>query len=326
MNVYRFKRSFIALASGMLLCGAALAQDFSNKPIRIFVPNPPGGGADLIARLIASKLAAGLGTVAVVENKPGGSSIISTDAAAKAAPDGTTMALITDTHSINAVANAKLPYDSINDFAPVAQLIRGDWILVASKASGITSLQDLIAKAKAQPGRFSYGSTGIGSVHHLATELVAEKAGIKLTHVPYKGVSQALADVLPGHIDLLISGTAGSIIPEINAGKLAGLAVTGDKRLTGAPGTPTFAQAGLPQFQTTFWYGLVAPKNTPADVVSRLNAEVVKALRSDDVREQLAKYGMQAAPPLTPAQFRQFMIDDVAKYKDLIETTGTRLE
>ncbi len=328
MNPFHFlrTRSVLALMASALLSGTCLADSFPSKPLRIYVPNPPGGGGDTIARLVGSKLAERLGQTVVVENKPGGSSVISTDAAAKAEPDGHTLAFITDTHSINPVANANLPYDSIRDFAPVAQLIRGDYILVASHKSGIRDLQDLITKAKAQPGRYSYGSTGIGSVHHLAMELMSHKAGIKLSHVPYKGVSQAMADVLPGHIDLVLSGTAGGVVPAVAAGKLVGLGVTGSSRVAAVPDVPTFAQAGLPQFDSSFWFGFVAPAKTPPAIVDRLNREIIAVLKSDEVSEKLAGYGMKAAPPLSPAEFRQFMIEDAKRYKDLIESTGTKLD
>ncbi|MGE0802705.1 MAG: tripartite tricarboxylate transporter substrate binding protein [Lautropia sp.] len=311
---------------GFLPVGELNAQAFPSRPVRIFVPNPPGGGADAITRLIADKLTHSLGQSVIVENRPGGSSIIATEALAKAAPDGHTLALVTDAHSINPLVFPKLPYDSVKDFAPVAQLIRGDLILVASLASGIRSIQDLAEKAKARPGQITYGSTGPGTVHHLNMELLVLQLGIRLNHVPYKGVSPAMADLIPGHVDLMLSGTAGGVLPNVAEGKLAGVAVTGSSRLEAVPNVPTTREAGLPNYQPVYWYGLFAPAGTPKDVVNRLNRQVIDVLHQHDVRVSLAQTGVVAAPALSPDEFRAFLAQDAEKYRDIIARSGARLQ
>lgn len=319
MNFLRILAAFAVL----LHAGAAAAQSWPARPIRFVVPNAPGGGLDIVARLIGAKVSAALGQPVVVDNKPGASTIIGTELVAKSAPDGYTVGLITDSHSINPNFVAKLPFDPVKDFTPITQILDGYYVLVSHPARNFKNVGDFIAAAKAQPGKFSYGSAGLGSPHHLTMEWLRTMTKIDITHVPYKGVAPAVTDTIAGHVDVLFSG-APTALPHAATGKLTALAVTSPKRLSYAPNIPTIVESGYPEFVASFWYGLIGPAGMPKDVVLRLNQEVERALTHADVRERFTALGVEPVQKQTPEEFAEFMRKDAIKYTTIIKTSGAK--
>lgn len=315
-------------AVAVLLAAAASTAwaAWPDKPIRLIVPYPAGGGADLVGRTIAQKVGESLGQTVVVENRPGASTIIGTEALARAEPDGYTIGMLTDSHALNpALFPGKLPYDSKKDFAFVSQLVSVPFVLVASPKSGITSLSGLLEAARARPGGITYASIGMGSPHYLAMEYVKALAGVDLTHVPYTGVAPALSALLGSQVDVMFTGLSTGL-PNVKAGRLAGLAVTTTRRSAIAPDLPTMSEAGLKEF-TSFvtWYGMGAPAGTPPQLVERLSDEIRKALLSPDTQAKLADLGLEAAPS-TPKAFAQFMNEETARYAQIVKLTGAKGE
>jgi tripartite-type tricarboxylate transporter receptor subunit TctC len=318
-------RIFVAALAALAL-GApqALAQSFPTKPIRILVPFPPGGGTDVAARALGEHLTKELNQPAVVENRPGGNSIIATDAVAKAAPDGHTLLLTTDFHSINAAFGAGLPYDSLKDFAFVARVSTSPLMLVAHPATNAKTLGELVAAAKATPGKVSFASLGTSSPHYLGFEWFKRMAGANILDVPYKGGGPALADLLGGQVNLMFIVAANGI-RQARAGKLVALAVTGPTRAAVAPDVPTFAESGFPEFVLLNWYGILAPAGTPRDAVARLNAAIVAALATPAVAERLAGVGVDPAPS-TPEALEEWIKQDIERYRRIIALTGAKPE
>ena len=290
----RTQRFLSASVMGIALCAmafSAMAQSYPNRPIRLIVPYPPGGNTDVVSRLISAKMSQKLGQPVIVDNKPGGSTIIGTDLLAKAPPDGYTIGLITDSLAINPMFFDKLPYDSVKDFEMVSQLVSVPLVLLARSSLNVKNVQELIALGKAQPGKLNYASIGEGSPHHLLMEWLKAMTGIQMTHIPYKGVAQALTDLAGGQVDLMISGTA-TISQFLKNGKLVALGVTGAKREASLPDVPTIAEQGLPQFElTTLGFAIAAPAGTPRAVVARLNQEIASALAVPEVKERLEGLG-----------------------------------
>ncbi|MEO8754229.1 MAG: tripartite tricarboxylate transporter substrate binding protein [Casimicrobiaceae bacterium] len=322
-GAFCLRRGFVACLL-LLLTGGALAQAWPSKPIRFIVPYPPGGGTDIVARLIAPRMAEALGQPVIVDNRPGASTIIGTDAVAKAAPDGYTFGLITDSHAINPNFQATLPYDSVKDFAPISQVVFVPFVLIANPALQIKSVHDLIAAAKANPGKLNYASAGNGSPHYLAMEWFKSQAGVNLNHIPYKGVAAGVADVMAGHVDVMFTGMS-SGLPPMKAGKLTGLAVSSPQRQPSAPEIPTVAESGVPGFDFVTWYGLVAPAGTPKEIVARLSREVGRALAVPEVRAQLVTLGVEAAPS-TPEEFAAFLHKQAGTWTQIIKVTGAKGE
>lgn len=313
----------VAAFAVLLHAAAASAQAWPSRPIRFVVPNAPGGGLDIVARLIGAKVSAALGQPVVVDNKPGASTIIGTDLVSKAAPDGYTVGLITDSHSINPNFVAKLPFDSVKDFTPITQILDGYYVLVANPGLKLQTAGDFIAAAKARPGKMSYGSAGLGSPHHLTMEWLKTMTKLDITHVPYKGVAPAVGDTIAGHVDVLFSGPP-TALPHAATGKLTALAVTSAKRLSYAPNIPTMVESGYPEFVASFWYGLIGPAGMPKDVVLRLNQEVQRALTHADVRERFTALGVEPVLKQTPEEFAEFMRKDAIKYTTIIKTSGAK--
>lgn len=321
----RFAQALGIGATAALGLPMASAQgSYPNKPIRLIVPYPPGGGTDIVARLVAQKLTQSLGQQIVVENKPGASTIIGTDAVAKAAPDGYTLALITDSHAINPNFFPKLPYDSIKDFAPVSQLVFTPLVMVAHPSLNVKTLREFIALAKTRPGRINYASIGNGTPHQLAMEWLRSLAGIELNHVPYKGVAPALADLVAGQVDVMFTGTS-SAAPYVRQNQLVALAVSSAKRQPSFPNTPSVAEAALPEFDFLTWYGVVAPAHTPRDILQRLSREIAGALEAPDVKERLTNLGVEAAPS-TPDGFDAFLRNESTQLAKLVRLTGVKAE
>ena len=316
-------RSLLAILLAIFF-GVASAQPFPSKPLRILVPFPPGGGTDVAARALGDYLMKDLGQPVVVDNRPGGNSVIATDAVAHAAPDGHTLLLTTDFHSINAAFGIPLPYDSLKDFAFVTRVSTSPLMLVTYPAAGIRSLGESVAAARANPGKLSFASLGTSSPHYLGFEWFKRMAKLDMIDVPYKGGGPALAAVMGGQVTFSLV-VASNGIRQAQAGKLVALAVTGPTRAPVAPDVPTFAESGYPEFVMLNWYGILAPAGTPRAVVQRLNTSLVAALGTAEVKARLATAGVDAAPS-TPEELEAWVRKDIANYRHMIELTGARPE
>ena len=303
---------------------AGLAQSFPSRPIRIVTPFGPGGGTDVVARSLGELMSKTFGQPVVVENRPGGNSVIASEIVAKAAPDGHTLLLTTDFHAINAAFGVPLPYDSLRDFAFVARLTTSPLLLAAHPSVKVKSVPELIAAAKANPGKLSFASLGSSSPHHLGFEWFKQLAGISMIDVPYKGGGQAAADVLGGQVGMMFI-VVGNGMRQAAAGKLVPLAVTSDKRVPSAPQVPTIAESGFPEFSLVNWYAMLAPAGTPRDAVARLNAEIVRDLRVPAVIERLEGAGLDAAPS-SAEELEAHVRREIDKYRRIIRLTGAKPE
>lgn len=304
---------------------AALAQTaYPNRPIRLVLPYPPGGGTDIVARLLSQKMTQSMGQPVIVDNKPGASTIIGTDQVAKAAPDGYTIGLITDSHAINPTFFPKLPYDSVKDFAPVTQLVQVPLVLVVNPALNVKTLPEFIALAKKSPGKINYASIGNGTPHQLAMEWLKSLTGIFVTHIPYRGVGPALTDVVAGQVDAMFTGTS-TAAPYVRQGRLVALAMSSGNRQPSYPDTPAIAEAGpaLKNFDFKSWYGIVAPAGTPRDIVMKLNRELTAALDQPDVKERLSSLGVIGSPS-SPEQFSAFLRKESESLAELVRRTGVK--
>ena len=294
----------LATALTVHVTGPVRADDFPSRPLRVIVPFSPGGAVDGPMRLIAQHLSQRLGQPVVVENKPGAGATIGTDVVAKAAPDGYTLLLASQTNAISATLYSNLPFDPIEDFTPVALIGREPGVVVVNPAVPVTSLQQLIAYVKERPGQIDYASSGNGSGQHLFAALLASRTGMKMNHVPYRGSGQATTDLLGGVVAMSIPGTAG-MVGHIKAGKLRALAVTGAARSPQLPDVPTVMEAGVPDYEAYVWMGLLAPKGTPPAIVERLNREVLAVLVRRRSRSYMATAGIEIVGS-TPAEFGTF--------------------
>jgi tripartite-type tricarboxylate transporter receptor subunit TctC len=318
---------------GALAAAPAFAETYPAKPIRFIVPYPPGGPLDAVARLLADKMKDGLGQAVVVENKPGAGGNIGADAAAKSAPDGYTIVMgAVATHAINPTLFPKMPYDPVKDFAPVSLVASVPNVLVlnqeAASKLGIASVKDLIAFAKANPGKLNYASGGNGSAGHLAGELFKMMTKASMVHIPYNGAAPAQMGLLAGQTDLMFDNLA-SASSNIRNGKLKALAVTTTKRAAALPDLPTMAEAGsdkgLSGFDINTWFGIMAPAKTPPAVIARLNDEVEKALRAPDVKERMSRIGAEPSPT-TPEQFAALIQKDLKKYAAIVKASGAKVD
>ena len=316
---------FCAAFSGILVSGPALvraadAPNYPSKPVRVIAPSSPGSGVDIVSRLVAQKLGANLGQQVMVENRAGAGGNLGAEVAAKAAPDGYTLFMATPSHAINPALYRKLNYDSIRDFAPIGLVMTGQYVLVAHPSLPAKSVKELIALARARPGQLNYASAGNGNATHLAGELLKSLARIDIVHVAYKGSGPALVDLISGQVHFMFPNLVNSL-PHIAAGRMRALAVTGAKRATAAPHIPTLIEAGVPGYTVMSWYGMLAPAGTPQAVVGRLNSELVKVLRSPDVKERLAGQGADPAGG-TPEEFLAFLKDEIAKWGKVVKAAN----
>jgi tripartite-type tricarboxylate transporter receptor subunit TctC len=314
--------SIVAVALGV---GApAFADDYPSRPIRVVVPFSPGGAVDGPMRLIAQELGKRLGQPVVVENKPGAGATIGTDIVAKAPPDGYTLLLASQTNAISATLYAKLPFDPIEDFTPVALIGREPGVVVVNPKVPAKTLQEFIAYVKAHPGEVDYASSGNGSGQHLFAALLASRTGMQMNHVPYRGSGHATTDLLAGVVAMAIPGTAG-MVGHIRAGKLRALAVTGKTRSPQLPDVPTVIESGVPGYEAYVWMGLLAPKGTPPAIVERLNRETRAALGEDEVKRYMANAGIEIVGS-SPADFGKFFRDEKALWAKVIHDTGAHIE
>ena len=316
----------MALLMTCMAPALAQAPSYPNKSIKMVVPYPPGGNADITARTVAKKMAEGLGVAVVIENKPGANGMIGTEAVANAAPDGYTLLLdASGPLVINPVLYTKVPYDPLRDFASISQILTYQFVLVVPTASPINNLPTLVAQAKAQPGKLSYGSTGIGGGGHLAGELLALQSGTQLNHVPYKGSGPALADLLGGHLSFTFD-TVITSVPQIEGNRLRPFAVSGPKRASSLPNVPTMQELGYKGFDITQFVGLLAPAKTDAAIIQRLHQEVVKAMKSPEVIQRLGTEGGNDLVAGTPAEFAELMQRDLAMYRKLVKDANLKAE
>jgi tripartite-type tricarboxylate transporter receptor subunit TctC len=320
----RLAGALIALAAP--LCPApAVAQSYPSKPIRLIVPFPAGGNADIFARILGGRMTESVGQTIVIDNRAGAAGIIGAQAAMKAAPDGYTLFMgTTGTHATNPAVYAKLPYDPLKDFVPISNFAGSPYILVVHPSLPARNLRELIALARARPGMLNYASFGPGSSAHLTGEMLASMAKIKLSHVAYKGGPPALADLAGGHVEMMFNLLPG-VLPMVKAGKLRPIAIAALKRTAALPDMPTFEEAGLDNFLSDSWYGILAPAGTSADVVKRLNAEINRVLALSDVRQNLESQG---AEPMgnTPEQFAEQIRRDLARWSAVARGAGLKLD
>ncbi len=316
------------LAAGLaaaFLAQPALAQSYPVKPIRLIVPFAAGGGNDNVARLVGKRLGETLGQPVIVDNRPGAGGVVGAELAAKSAPDGYTLFLGgVGSHAINPGLIKNLPYDPVKDFAPVELLAQAPLVLVVHSSVPARDIAELIAYARQNPGKLNFASNGNGSSSQLAAVMFESMAGIDMVHVPYKGLSPALTDLLSGQVQLMFSSVV-AILPHIKAGKLRGLAVTGTKRLALLPGLPTIAESGFPGYEASSWYGILAPAGTPRDIVARLNAELSKALEQPEVRSSLLAEGAEPVGG-TPEQFAAHIRAEKERLGKVIRDAKIRLE
>ena len=316
------KALFLACA---LVVGHVHAQDaYPSKPLRLILPFPPGGGTDILGRLLAESLAARLGQPVITENRGGAGGNVGAEAAARAAPDGYTLVLVAPSLAISPTLYAKLNYDPVKDFAPIALVASVPNVMITHPAVPAQTLREFIALAKANPGAMNFGSGGSGTSNHLAGELFNLATGARLIHVPYKGVNLAMNGALAGEVQLVFIGVPVPA-PLIKAGRLRGLAVLARERSPLLPEIPTAEEAGLGSFDVTTWYGILAPAGTPRPIVMRLNAELTKIMQSSDIKERLAGMGTDPMTS-TPEEFGAYIKQEIAKWGDVIRKAGLRAD
>jgi tripartite-type tricarboxylate transporter receptor subunit TctC len=312
-------RGLVAALILSTAAGAGLAQDFPTRPLRVIVPTVPGGGLDFVARLLGPKLTDSMGQTVVVDNRPGASGVIGLELTARATPDGYNLMVISATHVIYSAIN-KTSFDLFKDFAPVSQLTAADYVLVVTPSLTPKTVSELIAYARANPGKLNYASSGVASLQHLATEYLGAVEGVKFTHVPYKGVGAAIPDLVSDRIQMTMSSIT-SMNPHIRAKRLRPLAVTGKGRSSVLPDVPTMTQAGVKDFMVTQWIGVIAPAGTPRGRVDRLYQEFAKALKQPDVAMRLARDGTDAVGS-SPRAFAAFMQEESAKWLKVAKQAG----
>jgi tripartite-type tricarboxylate transporter receptor subunit TctC len=315
-------RASIAAAL-FFITALAQSQEWPTRPVRMILPFPPGGGTDILGRLIAERLSASIGQPVVTENRGGAGGNVGAEAAARSAPDGYTIVLVAPSLAISPTLYSKINYDPVKDFAPVSLVATVPNVMI-TQPSLPGQLQEFIAFAKAKPGALNFGSGGAGTSNHLAGELFNIVTGAKLVHVPYKGVNLAMQDVLAGNVHLVFIGIPAAA-PHIKAGKLRALAVVAPQRSNALPDVPTVAEAGLKDFEVTTWYGVLAPAGTPPPVVRRLNAELVKIMHAPEMKEKLTATGTE---PLTstPEEFAAYIKREIAKWGDVIKKAGVKAD
>lgn len=311
-------------AAAFILTPASASAAWPDKPIRLIVPYPPGGGTDIVARLLASELTNQLNQNVIVENRAGGNTIIGTQAVAGAAPDGYTIGLITDSHVINPHIMKTLPYDSKNDFEFVSQLTDVPFVMVASNKLGVKTIEELVAKAKSAPGTINFASIGNGSPHYLAMRWFADMAGIDITHIPYTGVAPALTGIASEQVDVMFTGLS-SGLPQSKDGRMVALAVSSENRDPSAPEIPSIAESGYPEFSFVTWYGIVAPAGTPSDIVQKLSREIQTAMQTPTIKDRLASLGV-VAKASSPEAFAKFVEDAATHYDRIFELVEGELE
>ena len=317
-------RGILAACAVALLSQPAAAQTYPNKPIRVIVSAPAGGVLDVTARLIAPGLSGLLGQQLVIDNRGGAGGLIGAELAAKAIPDGYTL-LISTPGALTILPHMRsVPFDTLRDFAPVGLISSGPFLLLSHPTLPVKTLQDLLALARAQPGKLNYASAGNGTPNHLAMELLKSMTGVSITHVPYKGAAQAVTDLLAGQMHLMFNSIA-TTLPHVRSGRLLVLGIASSKRSPQFPDTPTIAEAGVPGFEADIWFGMLAPANTPRRIISRLNDVLVKVVRAPETRAQFEALG---ADPVgsSPEEFAAFIRKETEKYAKIVKLSGAKVD
>ena len=326
MQRKQFIRSALTLVglAAVMAQAPASAQAYPNRPVKIVVPFATGGPADVYARFIAQRLSDSLGQSFVVDNKPGGGSVIGTDLAAKAPADGYTLLMMSNTHTVNETLIPNKPFQLMRDFVGVAPINYSDLVLVAHPSVSANNLREFLAQAKANPGKMNYASSGPGTPYHMAGELLKSMAGIDLVHVPYKGSSGARTDVIGGQVQLMFDAVT-TMTEQVKAGKVKALATSGRTRSDVLPEVPTLSEAGVPGYEATIWLGIMAPKGTPQPVVDKLNETIRKIAGTPELKQQ---WGKQGAVPMVmnQASFTKYLNDDIAKWAGVIKTANIKLD
>jgi tripartite-type tricarboxylate transporter receptor subunit TctC len=317
-------RLLMTVAVAIAAAGAFAQADYPNRPVRIIVPFAAGGPADVYARVIAQRLQTELKQPFVVDDRPGAGSIIGTDAVAKSAPDGYTILMMSNTHTVNESLVPSKPFTLMNDFVGIAPVNYSDLMLVVHPSVPAKSLGELIALAKSRPGKLNYASSGTGTPYHMAGELFKHMAGVNITHIPYKGSSGARTDVVGGQVDMMFDAVT-TMAQMAKEGKVRALATTGQARNPITPDLPTVSEAGVPGYEATIWLGFMAPKGTPPEIVNKLNAEIRKIVAQPDVK---ASWISQGAVPMSMsvAEFQQYLKDDIAKWATIVKISGAKPE
>ena len=307
-----------------LACAQVWAQAYPSHAVRMIVPYGVGGPADIYGRFLATKLQESLGHPFVVEDRPGGGSIVGTDVVAKSAPDGYTLLLMSNTHTVNETLIPKKPFDLMKDFAPITGINSSDLLMVINPSVPAKNLKEFIALAKSKPGVLNYASSGPGTPYHMAGELFKYMAGVDIVHVPHKGSDQARTAVLGGQVQMMFDAIT-TMSGQARAGKVRALGTTGSKRSTVMPEVPTISEAGVPGYEATIWLGLMAPAGTPRPILEKLNAEVNKIINAPDVKET---WGKQGAVPMGMSvdEFGKFLHEDIAKWSKLVKATGMKVD
>ena len=320
------KRSLAAwlVMTALLMTGAANAQDYPAKAVRIIVPFAAGGSADVFGRFIAQRLQEALGQAFIVDDRPGAGSVIGTDAAAKSAPDGYTLLLMSNTHTVNESLIPNKPFQLLRDFIPIAPINASDLVLVVKSDLPASTPQELIKAAKAKPDGMSYASSGPGTPYHMAGELFKYMAGVAIVHVPYRSSSGARTDVLGGHLEMMFDAIP-TMAEHMKAGKVKAIATTGKQRSAILPNVPTMSESGVPGYEATIWLGLMAPKGTPAAIINKLNAEVAKITSNPEVRRQWAAQGT-AAMTMGTEEFAQYVSADISKWAQIVKVSGVKVD
>jgi tripartite-type tricarboxylate transporter receptor subunit TctC len=314
----------LIFALAAAVAAPAAAQDYPTRPVKIIVPFGAGGPADVYARFVGQHLSDALKRPFVIENRPGAGAVIGTDEAAKAAPDGYTLLMMSNTHTTNETLIPQKSYQLMRDFVPVAPVNYSDLVMVIHPSVPAKDLKEFIALAKAKPGELNYASSGPGTPYHMAGELFKAMSGTNIVHVPHRGSGEARTNVIGGHVHMMIDAIT-TMAPNVQAGQVRALGVTGQKRSDVLPEVPTIAEAGVPGYDATIWLGIMAPAKTPQAIVDKLNAEINKVLSRPDVRQFWDKQG--AVPMvMTPAQFGQYLRDDIEKWAKVVKASGAKIQ
>lgn len=316
-------RIVLALA-GLLAALPALSQAYPSRSIKIIVPFGVGGPADIYARFIGARMGDAMGQPFVVENRPGGGAVIGSEAVAKSAPDGYTLLMMSNTHTVNETLIPKKPYTLMKDLAPITGVNYSDLLMVLHPSVQPNNVKELVAQAKAHPGKLNYASSGPGTPYHMAGELFKAMAGVDIVHVPYKGSDGARVGILGAQVHMMIDAIT-TMAPHVRAGKLKAMGTTGKTRSSVLPDVPTLSEAGVPGYETGIWLGLMAPAGTPRPVLERLNVEVVKVLNAADVKAAWGKQGAQPIP-MSIDQFDKFLREDITKWSGVVKATGMKVD
>lgn len=312
------------VAASLTAACSAFAQDFPVKPLRIISPYPPGGGNDTLARTLTPKLSENLGQHVIVENRGGANTIIGTEAAARSEPDGYTMVLVPNVLAINPYLYEKLPYDAVKDFDPITLVGTSPLVVSVHPSVPVKDMRALLALARSRPGQLQYGSSGVGSVGHVAVSLLESMTGVAIQHIPYRGTAPMLVDVMNGQLSFTFASALG-VMPHVRSGRLRAIAVTSAKRSPALPELPTVAESGVPGYEFILWYGLIGPAGIPDGIVRRLNAEIGKVLEDPEVRKRLASQGVNAEPS-TPQAFADLIAAELKRYAKVVKKTKPRNE